>query len=167
MAVFGLRSGPWCAFNVIAVFRAVGAPAGVPVSSVMIVTMADIEYVEYTGILGGDDHLTMARVLEVWAGGPVRVALHFFGWEIDYDSEILSIYAQPGLHLPPGNDRDQEPCYLLSGSLTTATVAEAEGRLRALIAAFGKVGIGCRRLEYLIVDENGRVLEEREGGIVS
>ncbi|MET8054924.1 hypothetical protein ABZU75_45885 [Streptosporangium sp. NPDC005286] len=126
--------------------------------------MADIEYVEYAGVLDGDDHMTMARVLEVWAGGPVRVALHFFGWEIDYDSEILSIYAQPGVHLP--NARDQEPYYLLSGTLT-ATVAEAEARLRALIAACGEAGIGCRQLEYLIVDENGRVLEEREGGIVS
>lgn len=133
----------------------------------MIVDMADIEYVEYAGVLDGDDHMTMARVLEVWAGGPVRVALHFFGWEIDYDSEIVSLYAQPGGHLPSGNDRDQEPYYLLSGSLTTATVAEAEGRLRALIAAFGKVGIGCRQLEYHIVDENGRVLEEREGAVLS
>ncbi|WP_433380738.1 hypothetical protein [Streptosporangium sp. CA-115845] len=121
--------------------------------------MADIEYVEYAGVLDGDDHMTMARVLEVWAGGPVRVALHFFGWEIDYDSEIISLYAQPV------NRRDQEPRYLLSGTLR-ATVAEAEARLRALIAACGEVGIGCE-LEYLIVDENGRVLEEREGGIVS
>lgn len=125
----------------------------------MIVTMADIEYVEYAGVLDGDDHMTMARVLEIWAGGPVRVALHFFGWEIDYDSEIISVYAQPV------NRRDQESHYLLSGTLK-ATAAEAEARLRALIAACGEAGIGCE-LEYLIVDENGRVLEEREGGIVS
>lgn len=126
----------------------------------MIVPMADIEHIEYAGILDGDDHTALARVLESWAGGPVRVALHFHGREIDYDGENLSIYAQPEV-----SRHAREPGYLLSGTIT-ATVTEAEERLRALSAAFGEAGIGCR-LEYLIVDEDGRVLQERAGGVIS
>ncbi|SEF69425.1 hypothetical protein SAMN04489712_101852 [Thermomonospora echinospora] len=102
----------------------------------------------------------MARVLESWAGSPVRVALHLYGWEIDYDGENLSIYAQPEV-----SRHVHKPGYLLSGTIT-ATVTEAKERLRALSAAFGQVGIVCR-LEYLIVDENGHVLQDRESGIIS
>jgi len=108
-----------------------------------------MQNIEFAGTFYTEDPQAMSRILGSWARtGPLRSVTRHHAHEMAHDTEDFSLHA----FLATSPSR---PGYFLMTGGMSASPADADTRLRALLRACGEEGLPVE-LEYLEVDGEGR-----------